>query len=166
MIKTMLLTHAAVTLFLVGLIWTIQVVHYPLFAQVGREGFRQYESEHQRLTSWVVGPPMIVEFVACLLLLWWQPAAIPTVSLWVGFAVFLLAMIPVLTHLLRMERTPQSVAEQSQAVGMLGRHWSRAQTLRHWLFWLMVPAILAPSAWSTAFFFQQVHKLFSLFGHV
>lgn len=77
--------------------------------------------------------------------------------LWVGFALFLLLMLPVLARLLQLERTPQSVAEHSQSVGMDGLHWSRVQALKHWLFWLMVPAILAPSAFSTAFFFQQVH---------
>ena len=71
--------------------------------------------------------------------------------------VILVLMVPVLVRLLRLERTPQSVAAESQAVGMNGRHWTRRQALRHWLFWLMVPSILAPSAWSTAFFFQQVH---------
>lgn len=82
---------------------------------------------------------------------------VPWRWLWVSFAVFLLLMVPVLARLLRMERTPQSVAAESQAVGMSGWHWTRRQALRHWLFWLMVPSILAPSAFSTAFFFQQVH---------
>jgi len=82
---------------------------------------------------------------------------VPWRWLWVSFAVFLVLMVPVLARLLRMERTPQSVAAESQAVGMKGWHWTRKQALRHWLFWLMVPSILAPSAWSTAFFFQQVH---------
>ncbi|KMW58912.1 Permeases of the major facilitator superfamily [Candidatus Rhodobacter oscarellae] len=77
--------------------------------------------------------------------------------LWFGFAVFVLLMIPLLSTLLRLERTPQSVAEDSQSTGMHGRHWSRRDTIRHWLFWLMVPAILGPSAWITALFFQQVH---------
>ena len=77
--------------------------------------------------------------------------------LWVGFAAFLLLMIPILVMLLRLERTPQSIAEESDAVGMFGRHWSRSEALRHWLFWVMVPAVLGPSAWITALFFQQVH---------
>ncbi|MCP3971352.1 MAG: MFS transporter, partial [Rhodobacteraceae bacterium] len=77
--------------------------------------------------------------------------------LWVGFAMVLVAMVPILARLLRLERTPQAVAAEGQAAGMDGRHWSRVEALRHWLFWLMVPSVLAPSAWSTAFFFQQVH---------
>ena len=40
---------------------------------------------------------------------------------------------------------------------MEGRHWTRNETLRHWLFWYMCPALLGPAAFSTAFFFHQVH---------
>ena len=77
--------------------------------------------------------------------------------LWIGFAVFLVMVIPVLTMLLKLERTPQSIAEESQSTGMRNQHWTRKQAINHWLFWLMVPAILFPSAWITALFFQQVH---------
>jgi MFS family permease len=77
--------------------------------------------------------------------------------LWIGVAVFLLLMVPLLSRLLRLERTPRSVAEENQSTGMANRHWARREVLGHWLFWMLVPAILAPSAFSTAFFFQQVH---------
>ncbi len=77
--------------------------------------------------------------------------------LWIGCAVFILAMLPVLARLLRLERTPQSVAEENEAFGMGNRHWNRRDVLGHWLFWFIVPALLAPAAFSTAFFFQQVH---------
>lgn len=32
----LLLVHAAVTLYMTGVIWFVQVVHYPLFSCVGR----------------------------------------------------------------------------------------------------------------------------------
>ena len=89
-------------------------------------------------------------FVALLAFVSWR-------WLWVGVAVFLLLMLPVLARLLRLERTPQSVAAENQSFGMTGRHWVRTQVITHWLFWLVVPALLAPAAFSTAFFFQQVH---------
>ena len=40
---------------------------------------------------------------------------------------------------------------------MSGQHWTRNQTFGHWLFWFMVPALLGPGAFNTAFFFHQVH---------
>lgn len=89
-------------------------------------------------------------FVALLVILPWR-------SLWVLAAGLTLLAIPALMLLLRSERTPQSVAETTHSVGMDGRQWVRAELLRHWLFWLMVPLLLGPAAWSTALFFQQVH---------
>jgi MFS family permease len=65
--------------------------------------------------------------------------------------------IPLLMLLLRSERTPQSWAQTSQSLGMNEQHWTRGAALRHFLFWFMVPALLGPSAFNTAFFFHQVH---------
>lgn len=62
-LKALLVSHAAVTWFLCGLIWTIQVVHYPSFADVGREGFSAFHQAHvQRITT-LVALPMLFELV-------------------------------------------------------------------------------------------------------
>lgn len=78
-------------------------------------------------------------------------------SLWVGAALTLVVLIPVLMTLMRRERTPQSFATATASTGMGGRDWTRSEALRSPVFWLMVPALLGPAAWSTAFFFHQVH---------
>jgi hypothetical protein len=44
-----------------GIIWYVQVVHYPLFAAVGDEVWFSYHADHERRTGWVVAPLMIVE---------------------------------------------------------------------------------------------------------
>lgn len=60
----MLLTvHLAATLFMTGLIWFVQIVHYPLMAGVGADGFVDYEHRHQRGTGRVVGPAMGIELL-------------------------------------------------------------------------------------------------------
>jgi MFS family permease len=78
-------------------------------------------------------------------------------NLWLVAACALLALVPVLWALLRQERTPQSFAAAAGATGIGGRMWTRADVLRHPVFWLMLPALMGPAAWNTAFFFQQVH---------
>ncbi len=77
--------------------------------------------------------------------------------LWVVAAIFAVAGIPLLSTLLRTERHPKQVAEETQSTGMLDKHWTRLDVLRHPLFWLMIPALLGPSAFNTAFFFHHVH---------
>lgn len=89
-------------------------------------------------------------FVALLAVYDWH-------MLWIAAALIALAGVPVIHRLLRLERTPQMLAQTDQSVGMENRHWTRNQALFHWLFWFMVPALLGPAAFNTAFFFHQVH---------
>ncbi len=77
--------------------------------------------------------------------------------LWIIAAISVLAFIPLMQFLLRQERTPQSMAETTQSLGMQGKHWTRTEMLRHPLFYALIPLVLGPSAWGTALFFQQVH---------
>ena len=53
--------HNASTWALVGLIWTIQLVHYPLFAQVGQEAFKSYHHRHTGRITLIVAPLMFAE---------------------------------------------------------------------------------------------------------
>lgn len=78
-------------------------------------------------------------------------------TLWLFATIFLVLVAIMLVLILKAERTPQAMAQESTAVGMMGRNWTRMQALRHWLFWLTLPALLGPPAWNTAFFFHQVH---------
>lgn len=77
--------------------------------------------------------------------------------IWVGAALAILLLLPVLLWLLKTERTPQSQSAQSHAAGMGGRHWTRPEVLRTRAFWFAIPALLGPSAFVTAFFFHHAH---------
>ena len=79
-----LLANAVATLFMTGLIWFVQVVHYPLFAAVGASEFPAYSRLHQSLTTLVVGPPMLVEAVTAAILVFARPAGIPAWTAWTG----------------------------------------------------------------------------------
>ncbi len=57
----LILIHLAWTLVMVGIIWFVQVVHYPLMNEVGQENFVRYSDQHQKRTSWVVIGPMALE---------------------------------------------------------------------------------------------------------
>ena len=51
---------------MVGLIWFVQLVHYPLFESVGQDRFVAYESGHTRRTAFVVGFFMPLEAVTAV----------------------------------------------------------------------------------------------------
>lgn len=72
-----LLVHAAATVFMVGVIWFVQIVHYPLFAGVGERDFAAYSADHSRLTGFVVGPPMLLEAATAVALVFARPPGVP-----------------------------------------------------------------------------------------
>jgi hypothetical protein len=58
------------TLMLTGVIWTIQLVHYPSFIYVADENFIEFESHHSKSISFIVVPLMIIELVTAVFLLY------------------------------------------------------------------------------------------------
>jgi MFS family permease len=78
-------------------------------------------------------------------------------TLWLVAACIVLVSFPVVLWLLKLERTPQSLAQETQSVGMEGRHWTRNDVLRSRFFWMLVPLLIGLPAWGTALLFQQVH---------
>lgn len=116
----LLLVHAAATLTMVGLIWFVQVVHYPLAAQVGDAAFVAYQKAHMARTSWVVGPPMLAELATTTLLLVHRPPGVPAWAPWVGAgllalvwastAVFQVPLHSALTSGLDLDRVGRLVA--------------------------------------------------------
>ena len=58
---TLFLIQFAATAMMTGIIWFVQVVHYPLFTKIPEEGFVRYEQSHTVRTGWVVAPLMLLE---------------------------------------------------------------------------------------------------------
>ncbi len=52
-----------------GVIWIIQVLHYPVFLRVVPMEFPGFHQTHSRWMGFLVGPPMIVELVIGLFLI-------------------------------------------------------------------------------------------------
>ena len=119
------IVHAGATWFMVGLIWFVQLVHYPLFARAqgagdphpGPDGagrFSAFALEHQKRTTWVVMPVMLVELVAATTLAWhaWFEAPPSGTKALTGLGLALLALVWLSTFLV-----------QVPAHGRLGRGW-------------------------------------------
>ena len=87
--RIIVLIQFAATWAMVGLIWLVQVVHYPLLRLVGSGDFKGYHHNHTRLISWVVGPPMLVEGLSAVALVWYRPAAVPELSALAGLALLI-----------------------------------------------------------------------------
>ncbi len=82
----LLVANAAATWFLTGLIWVIQVVHYPLFSYADRATYPDFAAAHSRLITLVVGPAMLVELVTAVWLVVDRPEVLSARMAWAGLA--------------------------------------------------------------------------------
>jgi len=76
-VSSVLLLCAASALVMTGVIWFVQVVHYPLFDGVPPAAWKAYHARHTMRTGYVVIGPMVVELVTAVLLVVERPAGVP-----------------------------------------------------------------------------------------
>jgi hypothetical protein len=67
-----------------GVIWVIQLVHYPLMRKVPTAAFGEFEAEHQRRITYVVGPLMALEGVSVLAVFFLRPSCLSFALVLVG----------------------------------------------------------------------------------
>ena len=65
-LRTLIVIHAAATMFMVGLIWTIHYVHYPLFAHVGESTYVSFQAEHVERIGKLLFVPWLTEGITLL----------------------------------------------------------------------------------------------------
>jgi hypothetical protein len=140
--KLLFTTHVVSTLMMVGVIWLIQIVHYPLFNRVGLEAFPVYAAAHVNRISCVVGPLMAVEAITAFALVIQPPVGLPRWSLMLGFALVVVIWLSTL-----LIQTPQHGAltqgfSESHYRMLVQTNWLRtaAWTIRALLVvgWLIV----------------------------
>ena len=78
---------------MVGLIWMVQVVHYPLLVQYSEAVPGTASKDHANRISFVVGPLMAVEGVTALILLVWRPDGMGWLSAWTAAALLGVALL-------------------------------------------------------------------------
>jgi hypothetical protein len=137
----LLIANAASTFFMAGLIWFVQVVHYPLFAAVGNSEFPAYSRLHQSLTTFVVGPPMLVEALTAGMLVVARPAGVSAWLAWTGFA--LVIVIWASTALLQIPAHGRLASgfDASTAATLVSGNWIRT------VAWSARAAIVAAMLW-------------------
>lgn len=68
----LILANLCLSALLCGLIWTIQLVHYPSFLDVGSKEYLLFQQNHMRNISLLVMPLMLLELAAGIYLLFAQ----------------------------------------------------------------------------------------------
>jgi len=142
----LLIAQLLVSGFLSGLIWTIQVVHYPLMARVGVDQFAQYERLHSASITPLVGPAMLAEAAVVGMLLLQRPAAIPGWMPWAGAALVALIwavtfFVSVPCHAALAQGFDASTHDRLVATNWLRTvAWTGRAALAAWMLWLALNA--------------------------
>jgi hypothetical protein len=98
-VNEVLVVQVAATWFMVGLIWMVQIVHYPLFRAIPADSFKTYETDHTAAIGRLLILPAGLEVVSAAALVWYRPDQVP---LWmVMLSGALLAAIWVATALVQ-----------------------------------------------------------------
>ena len=92
-----LLLNFSATVFMTGLVWFVQVIHYPLYLKI-KSGFVDYELMHTRLTSRLTAPVMLIEMITTILM-WWQWPSFYVLNIVISF---LLLVIWISTFLVQI----------------------------------------------------------------
>ena len=68
LLETILIANLLSSIMMTGIIWFVQIVHYPLFAKVPTNLLVEYERSHSRRTGAIVVPLMLVDLSTTVLL--------------------------------------------------------------------------------------------------
>jgi len=123
--QLMAAVHALATIFMTGLIWFVQIVHYPLLRCIGAEVFRDYEMRHQQLTTRIVGPAMLIELATAVALLFVDVSG--RARLIAGLGLGLLIVIWLSTALLQVpaHRKLQDECDEHVVATLIRTNWIR-----------------------------------------
>lgn len=140
-----LIVNLVSTWTMVGVIWFVQIVHYPLLSIIPVESASSVAVEHQRRTGWVVGAPMFLEGVTTLMLLVMVPSGVAWFVPWL--AGIPLAVALGATIFLSVPRHERMAKQPDPQVGreLVSTNWVRtiAWSLRGVIVAGMVLAALA-----------------------
>lgn len=136
----LLLAQAIASGAMCGVIWFVQVVHYPLFARADGPASAGYALENQSRTGRVVIPFMLVEGLAAAWFAWRPPAGVPRTVAIVGAA--LVAVLWLSTALVQMPlharlagegHAPALVARLVRSNWLRTALWSARAALSVWM---------------------------------
>lgn len=122
-----------------GIIWFVQLVHYPLFGRLPADA-AGYCAAHGRITPRVVLPPMLAEAATAAWLAIWPPAAIGRGSALVGlglvavaWASTLLVQMPLHGRLGREGPAAATVAALVRSNWLRTAAWTARAALAAWM---------------------------------
>lgn len=126
------IVHTMSTLAMAGLIWFVQVVHYPLLAQSEAGAFPRIAVEHQRRTVRVMVPLMLLEAGTAILLVSRSLSWLDRTLSGIGLVLLLIIWISTVAIQGPYHRRLAKGYDEAAVRGLVATNWIRtvAWTLR------------------------------------
>lgn len=87
----LLVVNLVATAFMTGVIWCVQIAHYPLMSGWPHDDFSRWEAMHRSRIGGVVVPAMLVEGITAAIVIARRPPGVPAWLAW-GAAIVLVAI--------------------------------------------------------------------------
>lgn len=121
--ETLFLDNACSSFFMAGLIWFVQVVHYPSFLDMEDSNFQQLHKNHVVRTGLVVVPPMLVELASSAMLVFFY-TELPLIN-GVGFSLVLAIWLSTFLLQAPTHNRLQKKIDRSLVLRLIRTNWIR-----------------------------------------
>ena len=138
------LAHTGATLYLVGVIWTIQILHYPLLANVGANDYAKYHNRHTSRITPVVAPAMVLELLTAIYFVFVQFEVVNASYFWCGLVLVLIIWVSTFLVQVPLHKKLGASFEADAQRRLVRTNWIRtaAWTMRGalilWMIWLKI----------------------------
>ncbi|WP_407557293.1 hypothetical protein [Winogradskyella sp. 4-2091] len=137
--KIILIIHLVATVFMTGLCWFVQIVHYPLFRAIERNEFPSYERKNV-ITGFITVPVMVIELITGLILLYHFRDSLHLLNMvlltfiWLSTFIF---QVPI--HLkLMQEGSPELITKVIRTNWIRTLNWTARTLLLGYLIWTLI----------------------------
>lgn len=117
--------NLASTWFMVGLIWLIQLVHYPLFIYVGSKEFGLFHKKHKIFITPVVGIVMIAELITSGIIFLQFQSKIPIWILIIGLILLGIIWVSTLLIQIPLHNKLNSKFDENLIIMLVKTNWIR-----------------------------------------
>lgn len=137
--KTIFIIHIVSTIFMTGLCWFVQVVHYPLFKAIESQKFPAYERKNI-ITGVITVPVMTIELITGLILLYHHQETLYLLNIVLLAFIWLSTMIfQVPIHLKLMhEGSPKLISKVIKTNWIRTLCWTARTILIVYILWSLI----------------------------
>lgn len=148
-LDVVVVVQAVVTALMIGMIWTVHLLHYQLFPLVGAAAWDRYESAHVDRIGNILFGPWLVEGLCVLVLLMARPRNLRVLAFVSAFLMLFIlidtAAFSAPAHGVLLDSWDRTTYDELMVVNLIRAWlWTAKGVVAVWMLWLVVARSRAP----------------------